>query len=44
MKDKPKNKDTKDYETILSTWNKGKFGKYKLLKKNNKIAFKKSTK
>ena len=33
MKDKPKNKDTKDYETILTTWNKGKFGKYKLLKK-----------
>ena len=33
MKDKPKNKDTKDYETILTTWNKGTFGKYKLLKK-----------
>tara|TARA_B100001013_G_scaffold143580_1_gene84818 strand:+ start:554 stop:688 length:135 start_codon:yes stop_codon:yes gene_type:complete len=44
MKDKSKNKDEKDYEIILTTWNKGKFGKYKLLKKNNKIAFDKSTK
>jgi len=44
MKEKSKNKDGKDYEIILTTWNKGKFGKYKLLKKNNKIAFDKSTK
>ena len=44
MKDKSKNKDGKDYEITLTTWNKGKFGKYKLLKKNNKIAFDKSTK
>ena len=44
MKGKSKNKNKKDYEIILTTWNKGKFGKYKLLKKNNKTAFNKSTK
>ena len=34
----------KSYETKLTTWNRGKFGKYKILKKMNKQAYKDSIK
>ena len=39
MKDTPDKKQLKDYERKLVTWNKGKHGKYKKLKKLNKRAF-----
>ena len=39
MKDTPNKKQLKDYERKLVTWNKGKHGKYKNLKKLNKRAF-----
>ena len=39
MKDTPNKKQLKDYECTLVTWNKGKHGKYKKLKKLNKKAF-----
>ncbi len=42
MKDAQKKKLLKDYESSLTTWNKGKLGKYKLLRKINKKAFKRS--
>ncbi len=32
-------KNLKPYESVLTTWNRGKLGKYKILKKNNKKAF-----
>ncbi len=35
-------KNLKPYESTLTTWNRGKFGKYKILKKINKKAFKDS--
>ena len=37
-------KNHKSYETKLTTWNRGKFGKYKILKKMNKQAYKDSIK
>lgn len=39
MKDKTKNSHLKKYESVQTTWNKGKFGKYRILKKINKQAF-----
>jgi len=42
MKDTP-DKKLKEYETMLVTWNKGRHGKYKILRKNNKKAFNLST-
>ncbi len=35
-------KNLKPYESTLTTWNRGKFGKYRILKKINKKAFKDS--
>ena len=32
-------KKLKSYETKLTTWNRGKFGKYKMLKRMNKQAY-----
>ena len=32
-------KKLKSYESKLTTWNRGKFGKYKILKKMNKQAY-----
>ena len=32
-------KKLKTYESKLTTWNRGKFGKYKILKKMNKQAY-----
>tara|TARA_Y100000748_G_scaffold295469_1_gene287253 strand:+ start:2216 stop:2365 length:150 start_codon:yes stop_codon:yes gene_type:complete len=32
-------KKVKSYEANLTTWNRGKFGKYKILKKMNKKAY-----
>lgn len=32
-------KKLKSYEAKLTTWNRGKFGKYKILKKMNKQAY-----
>ena len=32
-------KKLKSYESKLTTWNRGKFGKYKILKKINKQAY-----
>ena len=40
MKDTPDKKQLIDYEYALVTWNKGRYGKYKMLKKWNKKAFK----
>ncbi len=42
MKDTPEKKQLRGYEQAHLTWNKGRFGKYKLLKKLNKKAFKSS--
>ena len=39
MKDTTEKKQLKDYESDHLTWNKGKHGKYKILKKWNKKAF-----
>jgi hypothetical protein len=39
MKEEPIKKLLKNYESSLTTWNKGKFGKYQLLRKINKKAF-----
>ncbi len=39
MKDTPDKKLLKEYECSLITWNKGRHGKYKILKKINKKAF-----
>tara|TARA_B100001996_G_scaffold30831_1_gene23425 strand:+ start:1458 stop:1610 length:153 start_codon:yes stop_codon:yes gene_type:complete len=44
MKEKQYKKNLKNYEFIEITWNKGKYGKYKLLKELNKKAFINSTK
>ncbi len=35
-------KKLKSYESKLTTWNRGKFGKYKILKKMNKQAYRDS--
>tara|TARA_X000000368_G_scaffold393361_1_gene358995 strand:- start:92 stop:235 length:144 start_codon:yes stop_codon:yes gene_type:complete len=43
MKHSTKNKHLKKYELVETTWNKGKFGKYRILKKINKLAFNSST-
>tara|TARA_B110000008_G_C16775557_1_gene486369 strand:+ start:514 stop:654 length:141 start_codon:yes stop_codon:yes gene_type:complete len=43
MKEENKKK-LKDYEINLVTWNRGKYGKYKILKKINKKAFAKQLK
>ena len=40
MKETTKNKKLKVYELSNMTWNKGRLGKYKLLRKINKKAFK----
>ncbi len=37
-------KKLKSYESLLTTWNRGRLGKYKILKKINKNAFEKSIK
>ena len=42
MKDEPIKKLLKNYESSLTTWNKGELGKYQLLRKINKEAFKRS--
>ncbi|MBT3549433.1 MAG: hypothetical protein HOM30_03805 [Gammaproteobacteria bacterium] len=42
MKDTPNKKPLKNYELSLTTWNKGRLGKYQLLRKINKKAFKRS--
>ena len=39
MKEEPIKKVLKTYESSLITWNKGKLGKYQLLRKINKKAF-----
>lgn len=39
MKDISNKKSLKEYESTLTTWNKGKMGKYQLLKRLNKRAF-----
>ena len=39
MKEEPIKKLLKNYESSLTTWNKGKLGKYQLLRKINKKAF-----
>jgi|TARA_B100001778_G_C18357392_1_gene524794 hypothetical protein len=39
MKETPSKKKLKDYEQAHLTWNKGRYGKYKILKKLNKKAF-----
>jgi len=39
MKEKQYKENIKSYEAIETTWNKGKYGKYKLLRKLNKKAF-----
>tara|TARA_B100001996_G_C18349048_1_gene473240 strand:- start:103 stop:255 length:153 start_codon:yes stop_codon:yes gene_type:complete len=44
MKEKQYKKNIKSYESIEITWNKGKYGKYKLLRTLNKKAFIDSTK
>jgi len=42
MKEKKKKNIPKDYEAISFTWIKSSIGKYKILKKLNKLAYKKS--
>tara|TARA_B100000287_G_scaffold352703_1_gene342242 strand:+ start:624 stop:767 length:144 start_codon:yes stop_codon:yes gene_type:complete len=42
VKKKDQTKQPKDYEAIAFTWTKSKIGKYKLLKRINKKAYKKS--
>ena len=37
-------KKLKSYESKLTTWNRGKFGKYKILKRMNKQAYEDSIK
>ncbi len=44
MKRNTKKNLKKDYETSLFTWTKSNLGKYKMLKKLNKLAYKKSKK
>ena len=43
MKHITKNSHLKKYESVQTTWNKGKFGKYKILRKINKQAYDLST-
>jgi|TARA_Y100000389_G_C17440794_1_gene508427 hypothetical protein len=44
MKEAPKKEPLKNYESSLTTWNKGKLGKYQILRKINKEAYQRTTK
>ena len=44
MKETQKKEPLKHYESSLTTWNKGKLGKYQILRKINKEAFHRATK